>query len=109
MKLKSLLIVGALALSSAALASAKTYDITLLGPAKAGSVELQPGEYKVKIEGSQAVFTDVHNKSVTVPATVENADKKFGDTRVETANHDGMDTIQAIDLGDSKTRLKLGQ
>ncbi len=109
MNVRSLLIVGAVALSSAALASAKTYEITLLGPAKAGAVELQPGEYKVRVEGSRAVFTDAHNKLVTVPATVENADKKFDSTRVETANHDGMDTIQAIDLGDSKTRLKLGQ
>ncbi len=109
MNLRSLLIVGAVALSSAALASAKTYDITLPAPAKAGAVQLQPGQYKVKIEGSQAVFTDTHNKSFTVPATVENAGQKFSYTSVETAAHDGMDTIQAIDLGDSKTRVKLGQ
>lgn len=108
MNVRSLLIVGAVALSSAALASAKTYDITLQVPAKAGAVELQPGQYKVKIEGSQAVFTDAHNKSFTVPATVENADKKFGYTLVETANQDGTNTIQAIDLGDSNTRVKLG-
>jgi hypothetical protein len=82
---------------------------TLQAPAKAGSVELQPGQYRVKLEGSQAVFTDAHNKSFTVPATVENGYKKFGYTSVETANHDGMDTIQAIDLGDSNTRAKLGQ
>ena len=70
---------------------------------------MKPGEYKVKVEGSQAVFTDAHNKSVSVPVTVENADKKFGDTRLETVNHDGVDNIQAIDLGDSNTRVKLGQ
>jgi hypothetical protein len=109
MNVSSLLIVGAVALSSVALASAKTYEITLPSPAKAGAVELKPGKYKVKIEGSQAVFTDAHNKSVTVPATVENADKKFGSTSLETASHDGIDTIQAIDLGDSNTRVKLGQ
>ena len=83
--------------------------ITLLVPAKAGAVELQPGQYKVKIEGAQAVFTDVHNKSITVPAMVENADKKFGYTAVETANKDGTNTIQAIDIGDSKIRVKLRQ
>ena len=109
MTARSFLIVGAVALSSATLASAKTYDITLPATAKAGTVELQPGQYKVRIEGSQAVFTDAHNKSFTVPATVENTEKKFGYTSIETANHDGMDTIQAIDLGDSKTRVKLGQ
>jgi hypothetical protein len=109
MTLKSLLIVGAVALSSAALASAKTYDITIPAPTKAGAVQLQPGQYKVKLEGSQAVFTDGHNKSFTVPATVENADQKYSYTSLETANRDGMDTILAIDLGDSKTRVKLGQ
>src|SRR5580704_1717546 len=109
MNLRSLLIVGAVALSSAALASAKTYDITIPTPTKAGGVQLQPGQYKVKIEGSQAVFTDSRNKSFSVPATVENADQKFSYTSVETAGHDGMDTIQAIDLGDSNTRVKLRQ
>jgi hypothetical protein len=109
MNVRSFLIVGAVALSSVALASAKTYEITLLSPAKAGAVELKPGDYKVKVEGSQAIFTDAHNKSFTIPATVENADKKFGYTSIETDNHDGMDTIQAIDLGDSNTRLKLEQ
>jgi hypothetical protein len=108
-KLRSLVIVGALALSSAVLASAKTYDITLPAATKAGAVELQPGQYKVKIEGSQAVFTDDHNKSFTVPATMENGDRKFNYTSVETADHDGTNTMQAIEIGDSKTRVKLGQ
>jgi len=109
MNVRSLSILGVLALSSAALASAKTYDINLPSSAKAGAVELKPGDYKVKIEGSQAVFTDAHNKSFSVPATLENAGKKFNYTLVETDNRGGMDTIQAIDLGDSNTRVKLGQ
>jgi hypothetical protein len=109
MNLRSLVIVTAVALSSAALASAKTYDITLPAITKAGAVELQPGQYKVKIEGSQAVFTDGHNKSFTVPATVENGDRKFNYTSVETADHDGTNTVEAIEIGNSNTRLKLGQ
>ncbi len=109
MNVRSFLIAGAVAMSTVALASAKTYQIDIQAPAKAGAVELQPGEYKLKVEGSQAVFTDSHNKSVTVPATVQNVDKKFSYTTVETANQGGMDTIQAIDLGDSNTQVKLGQ
>ena len=107
MNVRSLLIVSVLALSSVALA--KSYDITLTAPTKVGTVELKPGQYKFKIEGSQAIFTDSHNKSVSVPAKVETSDKKFGYTRLETANHDGMDTIEAIDLEDSNTRITLGQ
>jgi len=109
MHARSLLVAGALTFASVMLASAKTYDIIIPAPVKVGAVELKPGEYKLKIEGSQAVFTDSHDKSFSVPATVENADRKFGDTRLESANLNGMDTIQAIDLGDSNTRLKLGQ
>jgi hypothetical protein len=108
---KSLLIVGALTLSSLGIASAKSYDIILDQPAKAGASELKPGEYKVKVEGSQAVFTDARNgkSSFTVPVTVENSDRKFQDTSVETSNQGGMDNIQAIDLGGSNTRLRVGQ
>jgi hypothetical protein len=108
---KSLLIVGALTLSSLGIASAKSYDIILEQPAKAGANELKPGEYRVKLDGSQAVFTDVQNAkfSFSVPVTVENNGKKFDSTAVETNNQGGMDNIQAIDLGGSNTRLKVGQ
>jgi hypothetical protein len=107
---KSLLIVGALTLSSLGIASAKSYDIVLNAPARAGATELKPGDYKLKVEGSQAVFTDAENaKSVSVPVKVENSDKKFKNTAVESTNQNGMDTIQAIDLGGSNTRLTLGQ
>ena len=37
----------------------------------------------------------------------ENNPTKFGATALETANQNGMDTIQAIDLGDSPTRLSV--
>jgi hypothetical protein len=107
---KSLLIVGALTLASLGIASAKSYDITLSAPAMAGATELKPGEYKLKLDGSQAVITGQQNtKSVTVPVKVENSDKKFDYTTVESAKQGGMDTIQAIDLGGSNTRLTLGQ
>jgi hypothetical protein len=109
MNVRSLLIAGAVAMSTVALASAKTYSITIQAPAKAGAVELQPGQYKLKVEGGQAVFTDSHNKSFTVPARVENVDRKFSYTSIESASQGGTDTIQAIDLGDSNTQVKLGQ
>jgi hypothetical protein len=107
---KSLFIFGALALSSLGIASAKSYDIVLDAPAKAGATELKPGEYKLKVEGSQAVFTDAQNaKSFSVPIKIENSDKKFNYTAVESSNQDGMENIHAIDLGGSSTRLTLGQ
>jgi hypothetical protein len=107
---KSLLVVGTLTLASLGIASAKSYDLVLSAPAMAGTTELKPGEYKLKVDGSQAVITDQQNaKSVTVPVKVENSDKKFDYTTVESSKQGGMDSIQAIDLGGSNTRLTLGQ
>src|SRR3984885_1794361 len=109
MNAKSLLIVGALTLASIGVASAKSYDVVLIEPAMAGTTELKPGEYKVKVQGSEAVFTDQNSKSFSVPVKIENGSKKFGYTSIESTNNGGMDTIKAIDLADSTTRLTVGQ
>ena len=105
MNAKSLLIVGALTLASIGVASAKSYDVILSAPAMAGSTALKPGEYKVKLQGSEAVFTDQDSKSFSIPVKIENGNKKFGYTSIESTNNGGMDTIKAIDLADSNTRL----
>lgn len=105
MNAKSLLIVGALTLASIGVASAKSYDVILSAPAMAGSTALKPGEYKVKVQGSEAVFTDQSSKSFSIPVKVENANKKFDYTSIESTNNGGMDTIKSIDLADSNTRL----
>jgi hypothetical protein len=110
MTAKSLLIVGALGMASLGIASAKSYDITLSGPAMAGATELKPGAYKVKVEGSQAVFTDVQSsKTWTAAVKVENGDRKFDTTTVESTNQGEMAHINAIDLGGSNTKIEFGQ
>ena len=48
--IKSLLLIGTLAL--AGIASAKSYDITLVTPAKAGGVQMAAGNYDVKVVGT---------------------------------------------------------
>ena len=107
---KSFLIAGVLALASIGVASAKSYEITLVSPAKAGSNELKAGQYKVKVEGSQAVFTNEQDaRSVSVPVTIEHNGQKFDRTAVETESKGGVDTIQRIMLGGSDTRVQLGE
>ena len=102
-----LLLVGALALASLSLASAKSYDITLTQAAKGGSVQLAAGQYRLKVEGSNAVFTNVdNNKSVTVPVKVESAEKKFDQTAIDTKDANGSPTVEAIELGGSTTKLE---
>jgi hypothetical protein len=110
MTAKSFLIVGALSLASIGIASAKSYDIILSSPTLAGSTELKPGEYKLKVEGNQAVFTDTQSaKNWTAPVKVENNGAKFDHTIVETTKKGEMDNIQSIDLGGSNTKLAFGQ
>lgn len=106
---KSFILVGALALGSF-LASAKTYDIALSAPAVAGNVQLAAGEYHVKVVGNTATFVNQDTfKSYTAPVKVEQAPKKFDLTAVDTANQDGTDHIQSIELGGSTTKLEFGE
>ncbi len=95
-----------LSLSSLFILSAKTYEITLTTPTKAGSVQLKPGQYNLKVEGNNVVFTDLTNsKKFTTPAKIEETDKKFEDTKVQSTKDGDTDKIQEIDLGGSKTKL----
>jgi hypothetical protein len=104
--MKKFLVVAGLALASLTVVNAKTYDIVLSSKTKAGSVELKPGQYKLKIEGNNAIFTDTSKgKSFTTPVKVETGDKKFDDTRVQSVKDGDADKINEIDLGGSKTKL----
>ena len=104
--MKRLLVLSVLSVCSFAIANAKTYSIVLANPTMAGSVQLKAGEYKVKVNGSNAVFTEVNSdKSVTAPTKVENSDKKYDQTTVQTTNEGGSDRLTEIDLGGSTTKL----
>ncbi len=108
MTTKSLLLIGTLAL--AGIASAKSYDIVLSNPAKAGSVQLAAGEYSLKLQGNNAIFTNVETgKTFTAPVKVQNATKKFSNTAVDTNNKNGSEQINAIELGGSTTKLEMGE
>ena len=49
----------------------KSYTVTLNEPVQFGTSQLQPGKYKLKLEGNRAVLTSKRNhQSVTAPVTV---------------------------------------
>ena len=98
------------ALSSVAMAGPKNYNVAFSAPTKAGSIDLAPGDYKVKVEGSNAIFTDEHTgASVTVPVTVENATTKFNATTLDTKTQGNTVQLVAIELGGSKVKLEFGK
>lgn len=107
---KLLLWGGALALSTVALASPKTYDVVIASNAKAGTAQLAAGDYKVKVEGSHAIFTGSQtHQSITVPVKVENSKTKYKTTSVDTAKKGNAVQITSIELGGSMTKLEFAQ
>jgi hypothetical protein len=108
MTTKSLLIIGTLALAS--IASAKSYVIILSAPTKAGNVQLAAGEYSLKVQGANAIFTSAETgKSFTAAVKAADAGKKFATTAVDCSSKDGADQMTAIELGGSSTKLELGE
>ena len=105
--MKNSLVLGVvLSLSSLCFAGQKSYDVIFSSPATVGGVQLKAGEYKVKVDGTNAVFTDKNYKSVTAPVKVQTSDKKFQFTAVDATKDAGVDKINAIELGGSTTKLE---
>lgn len=89
-------------------AGPKYYSFTLTAPASAGGAELRPGEYKLKVEGAQAVIRDEQSgKTVSVPVKVEHNGQKYDQTTVQSNRKDGKDRIFEIHLGGSDTKLEV--
>ena len=106
---KTSLLIGVFALASLAFAGGKTYNVTLSKAAKVGSLQLVAGNYQLKVDGANAVFTEVEtSKSFTTPVKVESTDKKFDTTQVNASKEGGTDVVKDIELGGSKTKLDFG-
>ena len=104
--MKKILAISVIALSSLSIVCAKSYDIVLSNPTKAGNVQLKPGQYKLKIDGSNATFTEVDSsKSFTTTVKVETNQKKFDGTKVQSKKDGDVDRLEEIDLGGSTTKL----
>jgi uncharacterized membrane-anchored protein len=97
MKIKTFLATGAMLLSFVALGSAKSWSIVVDSNTKAGSVALPAGNYNVKVDNNQALFTSETGKKFTVAVKVKTA--KQGDANV----------IQAIDLSGTTQELTFGE
>jgi hypothetical protein len=109
MTIKSILLVGALALSTLSIASAKSYDITLAAPSKVGNAKLAAGDYKVTVDGTNVVFMNRDTaKQVSATAKVDTVEKKYDVTSVDTTKNGSDDQINAIELGGSKIKLEFG-
>jgi hypothetical protein len=110
MKLRTILAECALCLASVSFASAKTHDIILSEPALAGTVQLPAGEYSLKVEGENAVFTNLDkDKTFTAPVSQQTGEEKYDRTAVRTDASSGTAKIVEIDLGGSHTKLEFAR
>ncbi len=90
------LTVLALGLASAA----SSHNFELKKPVTIGSTQLQPGSYRVEMQGDKAVFKT--GKSVVeVPATLGKSDQKYGTTGIVT---NGPQLVE-IDLGGTTEKI----
>jgi hypothetical protein len=106
MTTKSLLLTGALALCSFSMGFAKSYDLVFSTPVRAGNLQLEPGEYTLKVKGNVASFTNIDTeKTYTAPVKIQNTGKKHDVTAVDTTNNQ----IQKIELGGSADELQFGE
>jgi hypothetical protein len=91
-------------LAASAIASAKSFSVTLFQPSIVGGSELQPGEYKLELNESKVVIRG-GKSSAQADVRVETGDQKFSSTSVRYQNGDGKYRVQEIRLGGTKTKL----
>src|SRR3978361_1577275 len=104
-KVKTLILVSVLSVFTISMAVAKSLEVSFASPTKVGSVELKAGDYRLNVDGTKAVFTDVSTlKTFKTNVKVENSDTKFNNTRVVTSTEGGSTVVKQIEIGGSKMK-----
>jgi hypothetical protein len=88
-----------------AVASARSYTVSLTKPNMIGATELKPGDLKIEVNGEKAILRQGKMEAES-PVKVEEGDTKFNDTTVRyVGNADGKRHIQEIRIGGTRTKL----
>ena len=99
-----------LSLSTLVFAGQKSFTVVFDKEATVGTVKLAPGEYKVKVDGGNAVFTNNNNyKTATTAVKVETSEKKFKETAVDSLKSGSGETVQSISVGGTTMKLGFGK
>jgi len=91
---------GLAVLALGAASAASSHSVDLKKAVTVGITQLQPGSYRVEMQGDKAVFKAGKNV-VEVPATLSQGDRKFGTTGIVT---NGAQLVE-IDLGGSSEKI----
>mgnify|MGYP005849453851 CR=1 FL=1 len=85
--------------------AAENYDVTLFQPSRVGGEELQPGDYKVVVDGARVRIIKGKKVRAEAEVKVESGDSEFKSTTVRYKNGDGTYRISEIRLGGTSTTL----
>lgn len=103
-----LLSVGVISASGGTAEKARSYELSLNAATKVGTQVLRAGDYKVRLEGPNAVFTNKSDKATfTAPAKLEAGNQKFDHTTMHFVQDGGQPRITSIELRGGKDLLKL--
>lgn len=102
---KLLLIFATLALTVASAADkTTTYKVTLTQAASVNGTTLQPGDYKIQVEGEKAILKS-GKTVVEAPAKLETADHKFKATSIDYDSAKANPKINEIHFGGTTARI----
>jgi len=105
--LLGLLCAGIASADNTSKSKAKSYAITIASNVKVGEVVLPRGEYKVKVDGANAIFTrDGSGKTFSAPAKIEAANESFDQTSLHTIQDGSDHRLTAIELKGTQSLLK---
>jgi hypothetical protein len=93
------------ALLTVALFGAKTYSFRVAAPTQAGKVQLQAGDYSLKLDGSQVVLMDKAGARIDATAKVETNNETFKETSVSVSEKAGTKRIDYIQLRGTKNKV----
>jgi len=93
------------ALLATAALSAKTHKINLPQPAQLGATNLEPGDYKLEIEGASAVLKDKGGKEIAKATKIETVDTKYSRTAFSATKDGDKLKISAIKVAGTTSKV----
>jgi hypothetical protein len=100
---KLVLIFATMAIAAAG-AAANTYHFRLQQPAIFSGMPLQPGDYKIQVEGGKAMLK-MGKTVIEAPAQLETAEHKYPATTIDFDGTSTNKSITEIHVGGSTTRI----
>jgi hypothetical protein len=103
----SFFLASSLVLAGLSAAASRSCEILLAAPTQAGSILLQPGQYRVSVDGSEAVFQEVRSaRSFRTAVRVEDSGAEFEKTRIRTSKNAGPRRVDVIEIEGSTTKIE---